>query len=489
MEQKRTNNLKTNIFFQMAYEILALILPIFTSPYIARVIGAEGIGIYSYSYTIASYFVLFADLGIKNYANRLVAQKRDCQAELNRTFTSVFWAHTMVGVIALCVYVIYVLNVSQGQVYAAIQAILIVGCIFDISWLYFGLERFQLTAGRSCIIKVITVFCVFLFVNSKEDLWKYCVIMAMSTLLSQLFLWLPLKKYVRFVHVSKSDVLGHFKPLIILFAPAIAVSIYKYMDKIMIGWLSTKNQLGFYENAEKISNIPLMSISAIGTVMLPRMSNLVAHENDDIIKKYIKNSAEVILCFALAFSCGLAAVAPVFSTVFWGEEFAPAGDFVAGLALTIPFISLANILRTQYLIPKSQDIKYTISVLSGAALNLIINATLIPRYGAYGAVVGTIAAEVSVCLIQCVSVSKELSTIEILKSVWIYTIFGLFMFISVRNAGTYLGTSIRTLLVQVVLGAVIYLIPCIVYAFLKRNAIYSVIIHNLRSITMKWRKK
>ena len=161
--------------------------------------------------------------------------------------------------------------------------------LFDISWFYFGIEHFKLTVLRSTVIKILNVICVFTLVRSKSDLWIYCLIMALGMLLSQLTLWVPLKKYVKFVKPSWSKMTIHIKPMLVLFVPTIAVSLYKYMDKIMIGSISSKTQLGFYENAEKVINIPTTVITSFGTVMLPKMSNTS-------VKRYFSSEREP-LCF------------------------------------------------------------------------------------------------------------------------------------------------------------------------------------------------
>ena len=465
------SSVKKNFFYQIIYELLVLILPFITSPYIARVLGAEGLGIYSYSYSIAYYFVLFSMLGLKNYGNRVIAQARDNENKLNRTFSSVLVIHIITSLICCAVYLVYVCSLEQDKVYAAIQGAFVLSGLFDISWFYFGIEEFKLTVTRNTIIKILNVACVFLLVKDSDDLWKYCAIMAVGMLVGQLTLWIPLKKYVRIVKIRMDEVTIHLKPLFILFIPAIAVSLYKYMDKIMIGSMSSKIQLGYYENAEKVINIPMTIIASFGTVMLPKMSNLATSTNKKESMRYIALSMEFVMCLAFALAFGLAGVGKTFAPVFWGDGFYVSGTIIMGLAVTIPFVSFANVIRTQYLIPNKKDNEYLAAVIAGAIANLVVNWTLIPNCGAFGATIGTIVAEVTVCLIQSYVVRNELPLLRYFKSFFTFIVYGALMFIFVYFLGEILGTSIETLLLQIVVGAIVYCALSLIAFIIEKNEI------------------
>ena len=474
------SSIRQSLFFQMGYEMLILILPIITSPYIARVIGAEGLGTYSYTSTVANYFVLFAMLGIKNYGNRVIAQAQDNAEKLNSAFSSLLVIHVGVSVLCVAAYLGYTVLLKDDRFYALIQSTVVLSALFDISWFYFGIEKFKLTVAISTAIKLLTVLCIFLLVRQRDDLWKYCMIMSMGILFNQLALWYPLKKYVRFVRPSVHSVLSHLKPLLILFIPAIAVSLYKYMDKIMIGAISGKVQLGYYENAEKVINISLSVIGALGTVMLPRMSNLMQSSKRDAVLRYITVSMRYIMILSFAIAFGLAGVGQVFAPLFWGEEFTPSGMIIIGLAATIPFWSFANVIRTQYLIPAERDKDYLYSVMLGAVVNLAINYALIPKFGSMGATVGTIAAEVSVCAFQGWVVRKELEIKKYINNALPFFIAGTVMFLIVYAFGQKANTSLTTLILQILLGAGVYVTICVSYLYLIRESVLMGALQRLR---------
>lgn len=474
------NSIKMNFAYQMIYEVLILILPLFTSPYVARTIGAEGLGIYSYSYSVAYYFVLFSMLGLINYGNRAIAQSRDEVSSLNKTFSSILAVHVLVSFLCCGAYTVYILLLQEDRIFAIIQGAYVISGLFDISWFYFGIEEFKLTVARSSAIKIINVLCIFLFVRNASDLWKYCAIMAVGMLISQIILWIPLRKYVRFIRPNAHDMCVHLKPMLFLFIPAIAVSLYKYMDKIMIGALNSKTQLGFYENAEKVIGIPLTVISSFGTVMMPRMSNMMNSSNRDAASKYIMMSMRYIMCLSMALAFGLASVGSVFAPVFWGKEFLPSGTVIMGLAITIPFIAFANVIRTQFLIPTERDQEYVISIVAGAIINLCINWVLIPSMGSVGAMIGTIAAEVAVCCIQVFEVRRQLPLYSYFKNAVPFAVFGLVMFFAVYLFGQANGATISTLIEQIMIGVAIYGSFCAVYFYITREQIFMEFLKEIR---------
>lgn len=450
-------SVKKNIIYQTVYQLLTIILPIITAPYIARVIGAEGIGTYSYTYSIASYFVLFAKLGIHVYGNKAIAAVREDQKKLNKTFSEILLVHVIVSLLALVCYGGYVLSAPEEyKLIAAIQSLYVAAELLDVNWLYFGLEKFKVTVTRNTAIKFGTIVATFLFVRDSGDVWVYCLIMAASMAISEAVVWIFLPRYVKFVKPEWVEAKRHLGPMLTYFIPSVAVSLYKVMDKIMLGTMAGTVQTGFYENAEKIINIALSFVTAVGTVMMPRMTNLIATGNTMESKKIIQKSMDFIYIAAYAMCFGIIGIAEVFPTVFWGEEFTECSILMSGLAISLVITAVANVIRTQYLIPRGKDRLFVASVCVGAVVNLLVNWLCIPCMKAVGAVVGTIAAEWAVFAIQAFFTRKELPISKSMTSNAVYAVLGIAMCVLCRVIGNWLGVSVMTLVLQVVAGAVFY---------------------------------
>ena len=228
------------------------------------------------------------------------------------------------------------------------------------------------------------------------------------------------------------------------------------IDKVMLGMMTNVNEVGFFENAEKITNIPMTLITALGTVMLPRMSNILAKGEKGKANDYITKSISFVMFLSFAMCFGLIAIGYKFAPFYFGQEFQKTGILIMLLAVTLPFLSFANVIRTQYLIPKERDKDYIISVSLGAIVNLVINIILIPKYASVGACIGTIFAEAIVAIYQTISVKNELNVKKYIKNALPFFIKAFVMLIAVYSFNYISMNTLLRLLLQLSLGCVIY---------------------------------
>lgn len=404
-----------NFLYNIIYQLLAFIIPFVTVPYVSRVLGVENVGAYSYTYSIVYMFMLIGMLGINNYGNRAIAAVRDDYEKLSLTFYSIYGMQLIINVVVVVAYLLYMLLIChEYMVISWIQGLFLLSICFDVNWFFFGIEKFKLTIIRNFIIKVISVISVFIFVKTPNDLWLYTLIMAGATLLSQMFLVAILPNYVKFRLASIGDMLSHFKEIVILFVPVLAFGIYKVMDKTMIGIFSNVSEVGYYENAEKIMNIPSAIIAALGTVMLPRMSYLFTKENADF-KKAISDSMKLASKMSIIMGLGLMLIAKDAVIVLFGPDFEKCGLILTLLSLTVIASAWANVIRTQYLIPLKKNGIYIRSTIGAAVVNLFLNIIFIRYFAAIGACIGTIFAEYFVMIYQLISTRKELDYKEYFK--------------------------------------------------------------------------
>lgn len=418
--------------------------------------GAEKIGIYSYAYSIASYFGLFILLGLSNYGNRTIAAVRDDKKKLSRTFWSIYLMQILMAIIVIIIYIGYVVLVANNKLMAWIQLIYIISVALDINWFFFGMEQFKLTVSRNTIIKILNVILIFIFVKDKNDMYIYGVIMCLGSLISQIFLWIFLKEFIICVKVKINDILGHIIPNLTLFVPVIAISLYTTMSKILLGSLSSMEAVGFYENSNKLTSIPSMAVTSLGTVMLPRMSNLVASGNHKEAMKYIQKSLLVSVFLSCSMAFGISAVCKEFVPLFYGVGYEECINIISLLILSSVFISWANVIRTQYLIPNKKDKIYIVSVFMGAIVDIILNLILITKYAALGAAIATLFAEFSVCAYQTYQVRKEMPIKKYLKESIPLFMIGIIMYV-ITSSIPFVINNLITLLIKVIIGGLIYL--------------------------------
>ena len=245
-----------NFIFNVGYQLLMYLIPLLSAGYISRVLGADGLGLYSYVNSIATMFGMFSLLGISNYGNREVAKIRDERASLSEKFSSIYTLQLILSVIVLLIYVatVFVFPFEHKTIYF-IQIIHFVSVACDVTWLFFGLEKFKITLTRSFVVRLISLVLVFIFVKSPDDVWLYTLITVASTLVSQLVMLVLSSKYVDFKVTSVKKAFTNFKSCLILFVPVLAYNIYRIMDKTMIGAISTKAELALDIEREHEYNV------------------------------------------------------------------------------------------------------------------------------------------------------------------------------------------------------------------------------------------
>ena len=347
------NTVKKNYVFQLIYQILILVIPLITAPYIARVLGPAALGTQSYTYNVANYFVYFAMLGLAKYGNRCISESKDNKDCLNTVATELICIHLFLSVISTIAYIIFVLLFGGNlKLIFLISSIYLFGTFFDINWLFFGLEEFKLTVIRNLVVKIISTVLIFVVIKKSSDLWLYVLILASAQFLSYVFLWPYLKKRIRFCKINfKAAFKKHLLPLLVLFIPVVAVSLYTSMDKIMLGIIAGEEELGFYEASEKIVVLIMAIITSLGTVLLPRITNLTAQGKKEEVESLIDktNTFNYFLTFGCMF--GIASIATSFIPFFYGDQYNRSIVVLQILSISIIFSSLSDISRSIYLIP------------------------------------------------------------------------------------------------------------------------------------------
>ena len=430
---------KKNAAYNVAYRLFSVLLPLVTAPYLSRVVGTEGVGLYSDAWTMSEIFCLIGMLGLADYGVRTIAQARDNREELDRTFSGIWQMQLMVAGAALIAWLVYVFCFAGAEKTIALHLTMMsVSCLCSFDWCLMGLDTFKPIALRNTFVKLAAAACVFIFVKSKNDLWIYAFVWSLATLAGNLSCALSLKGKVTYRRVSMKETLQHLRPCAVLFISVMAVSIYRKMDKVMVYNIAGADQNGLYENAEKIIYCLSGFILAIGTVMMPKIANLQKKGETERIARNIDRSMDLVICMVSAMAFGVAAVADRFAPLFYGEDFRYSGTLMIPLGFTLIMIGFANVIRTQVVLPQKRDHIFVKSVCCGAAVNLIVNACLIPSMKSMGAVVGTLLAEMTVPVVQFILLRKELPYKRYISYVGIYAAAGGIMLGCVRLVGSFL---------------------------------------------------
>ncbi len=453
------NSIKKNYIYNLVYQILVIILPLITTPYISRVLGAENIGIFSYTTSISAYFILFGSLGISLYSQREIAYHQENKNKNSKTFLEIVILRTITMLTSTTIFFITFATNGEYNFFYKILIIELIAQCFDISWFFSGLEEFKKTVLRNLVVKCTSIVAIFLLVKTPQDLYKYFWIYALSVFLGNISLWFYLPKYLVKVKLSELNITQHLKPTLVLFIPEIAIQVYTILDKTMIGAIwEDKSEVGFYQQSERIIKLLLTIITSLGTVLLPRVANCFANNKKQEVFEYIKKSFHYVYFLAFPMIFGIIAVADKFVPIFFGLGYDKVAILMSIISPIILFIGMSNVIGKQYLLPTKRQKQYTISVILGAIVNFIINSCLIWKYGALGASIGTVIAEFSVTLAQVIFVRKEFNVKEILKFSFNYLISSIVMFIICKLVGIIQVSNLTSIILQIATGVIVYLL-------------------------------
>ena len=401
-------------------------------------------------------------LGLDKYASREIAYKRENKKELNNVFSQLIILRIIMLVLITTIYAIYSFY-SEYKVFLLIQSIHVVGYLLDISWVYNGLEEFKTTAIRSIVIKIINIACIFIFVKVPEDLWKYIFINAVLIFVGNIILYPNIKKYVKLEKVKIKDIIRHIPMTLKLFIPQLAIQLYLQLGKIMIEELTGDAiQVAYYDQADRIVKLPLALITALSTVMLPRISNEYKKNNNEKVNSYINKSLEFVFFLGLPIMFGLIGIADTLVPWLLGEEYFAVIQTIKILSPIVLALCITNVIGDQYLMAVDNTKVLTISYVVGVIVNFIANIILINKHGYIGAAISMIITEIAIILIQILKTRDIIDMKKMMIIILKYSIASIIMLIPVNILENININIIIITMLQVIAGIGTYIIMLLI---------------------------
>ena len=456
---RKKKSVKINYFYNLIYNLLTLLLPLLTTPYLSRVLGVENIGIYGFTNSIVTYFVLFGCLGTTLYGQREIAYVQDDKEKQSKVFYEIFFVKLISMFISILLYGFSFCLDGTLSLYYQILLIYLVANVFDISWYLQGIEEFDKTVIRNLIVKVLSIILIFVLVKKPDDLWIYFTIFAVSELLGNITMWIYVPKYLNKPNFKKINLKKHLKPILMLFIPQIAIKVYTVLDKTMIGVISgNMNDVGFYEQGQNIVRALIVIITAYGTVMASRIAYTYKNSDKKETIKYLKSSFRFSWLLGIPLMLGTIAVADKLVPWFFGDGYDPVSNIIKFTSPLIIAIGLNNVLGMQYLVPIGRQKDFTTAVVIGALSNFVLNNILIRLFGTIGAVIASVLAETIILIYELYVTRKEFNWLMIFNGVFKYLIAGIIMFIVIYNIELHLGVSLLNTFIVFIIGVITYFI-------------------------------
>lgn len=402
-------SVKLNFLYNILLNISKVIFPLITAPYVSRVLEPDGVGLFNFTSTYAAYFALFAALGIPMYGIRETAKVCGNKEKENQLLSELLSIEAIITAVCAIVYIATVMLIPQlntNYILFLIAGVSLYITPFKVEWFFSGREEFGYITARSIIIKTLSVVALFVFVHTKDDLFIYVILGTLSTIANEVWnYWRLLKLGYRPKPVLEIN--KHIKPLLILFASSIAVSIYTMLDNLMLGFFSDYSEVGYYNSANHIAKTLMPVVTSLAAVAMPRLSNYSQPGDWQQINSLLDKSVSIVAFLALPITAGVILAAPVFVPLFFGPLYENAILPLQILALVITIIGFNNITTIQILAGLSYDKPYLYSVLVGTISNFCLNMLLIPIWGASGAALSSVTAEFLILVISGIYVFRK----------------------------------------------------------------------------------
>ena len=403
MQEIKSHSIKYNFLMNFILSASQFLFPLITFPYISRVLLAEGSGKVAFASSVANYFLMVASLGIPTYGIRACAQVRDDRTELSRTAQELLFINFVTTVLIAITYVLCILWVPRfraDETLFWVNGINIVLNMVGMNWLFQALEQYDYITFRSLAFKVASVILMLVLIHRKSDYVIYGGITVFAAAGSNILNLFRARHYIDFKWLGGYHFRRHIKPILILFAQSLAVSIYTNLDTVMLGFMRSDIDVGYYNAAVKIKSVLLSLVTSLGGVLLPRMSY---YAKEDMQEKF-SETMTMALNFTMLISLPLAVYFSMFSAdciqFLAGDGYAGAVRAMQIITLSIVPIGLTGILGVQVLTAIEKEVCVLHSVIVGAVLDFILNLAFIPEMGAAGAALATTIAEFAVLGVQ-----------------------------------------------------------------------------------------
>ncbi|MDT2634761.1 oligosaccharide flippase family protein [Enterococcus dongliensis] len=465
----------SNLIYNAMYQLFMIIVPVITIPYVSRVLGAYYIGDYTYFSSIILFLgslIIFGknQQGVKEIAQSSFANRKQ-----------IFYDEWIIQIVASVPLIIinYVwFSLVTDSIVFLLYLPYLLSYIFDISWFYIGIGDIKKIILRNTFIKIISIVFIFIFVKDVSDYSLYILINTFGAFLSNLVFFISLTKYFDNLIPAKIRInRAYLKESLQLLISIIAVQIYTNVDKPIVGFLSDSISLAYYSQSQKIARIILSVVVSFSTIIMPKLAELKGQGNEKAMITILKKSLNYTTIISILFTALLILNAQDFVPWFFGDEFSPMIIDMVISSFLVLFISVGGVFSSQYTLANGDYKKYTIPIVIGAVVNVILLFILTPIFNAVGAILAIVLTELIICLSRIFIVKRDLNIFNIFKDHIIYYIsffITMFMFMTINFSiisNSFFRMFLRSLSICVVYLTVIFLFDKNIRSDLKKMKI------------------
>ncbi|UZJ79342.1 oligosaccharide flippase family protein [Fictibacillus sp. KU28468] len=464
-----------NYFYNLSYQLLTMVLPFLTIPYITRVLGSDNLGIEAYTTSVTSIFIAFATAGTNIYATRMVANIRDNPFELIKSVYNLIFLRCSISIIVIILFLLLALNLEYRFILALQLIFLLASTVLDFSWYFTGKERFREITTRNLFMKIIGFMLTITLVKDSNDLDIYVFINGITLLVPNVYflkvlireLGFPKRSYFSFINT-----ISLLKNLIPFFLLTVIIQIYMNLDKIVLECFGLTKELGVYSQIIKSFNVFLSPITAFGTILMPYVSNLNYHNSKKNLEKIIFLSSNTIIILGIPIFFGLLSISRQFVHLYFGPEFI---EYILVFKIGCILIltgTISNIVINQVIFPKMQEGIYLKALVSATVLRLVMLLISLNKYGIYAAMISYVFSELFLLIACSYKIKKQIAIAPIIFNKNILKILssGIIMLITIMSIK-------ENIFLNIIIGSMVYIFALLmfkemitlrVYIYIKR---------------------
>lgn len=420
----RKKSLMLNAFLNGLRSVLNILFPLITFPYVTRVLSVNGIGIYNFSNTYIGYFVLIAGLGISTYAVREGAKYRDDPQNISKFSSQIFSINiysTVVAYTLLLLSLIIFKNLSNYVSCILILSLQILFTTLGTEWIYIIYEDYTYITIRSIVFKILSIFLLFLLVRTPKDYLIYAGISVFAGVGSNLLNFIHARRICTIKMTTSINWRYHLKPILVIFATSIAITIYMSADTTMLGIMKSDYDVGIYSTSVKIYTIIATLLGAISTVVIPRLAMLYGKHRLKEYKKVLSELINTLNIIVLPGTVGLIMLSQEIVLIIAGKKYLPSVTSLQLISFAIIFSNFSLIFNQCVLIPAKRESKSLINTIVTASINILLNFILIPFMSYDGTALSTTIAEFMVMVMNAWSgwdiIKNVIFSRQMLKSI------------------------------------------------------------------------
>lgn len=453
-----------NYILNLISSVFNIIIPIVTTPYISKTLGAENIGIYSFTYSFINMVLLTGALGTATHGQRTIAIYRDDIVAKSKVFYEIFLLRCVSIGICLVIFLIIICLYGKYHIYFLLQLPYFIGAILDITWFFQGDDNFGLLVIRNITFKLLGFFCVLVFVKSESNLGQYVAVMAISNMIGSISMWPKLRKEIVKVPMRDLRVFQHLQATMVFFIPTLAYQLYTIIDKILLGLLGNEAETGYYEQAHKIITLATTVLSSYNVVVRSKMNYVVNQFKASTLRIYkeeadrlLNRSIDFVLMLGCPIVTGIFVISSNLTGWFLGPGFEKVGSILKVFCIMVLVNSFRGMLGAAVFNPQGIEMqrKANLAQWVAAVVNLVLTALVIPRFYSYGAVTASLVSESLILVLYLIFAKNILCYKYIARKAAIFMGASVIMAISICWIDCF-TTGLICTLAQIVVGVVVY---------------------------------